>query len=309
MITALSLSPAVDKIYYISGFESGKLHRVRDIVKSAGGKGINVARVVSILNEKVNSIGFIAGETGDWLQSQLRCIGVDTCFIRVAGESRTNINIIDKEKSAETEILEIGPVISDKDIESFMLEFRRILEKTSILVCSGGLPEGIPVDFYRKLIEEAKAYGIKTILDTSNEILIEGIKAKPFMVKPNLRELGVFAGKNMDNRSDIIKACNDIVNSGVEVVVTSMGSQGAIMVTKHGVLNARVPDVEVVNTIGSGDSTVAGCTVGLRRGYSPENMLRLGMACAVANTQFREVGYISTELVNKYFDEIMVEGE
>jgi tagatose 6-phosphate kinase len=307
MITALSLSPAVDKIYFIDGFESGKLYRVRNIVKSAGGKGINVARVSSILGEKVNLIGFKAGETGEWLESQLKRMGVNTCFIEVRGESRTNINIIDKVKNLETEVLEIGPTIREKDIGVFMDEFEKVLKDTDVLVCSGGLPEGIPANFYRMLIERAKLYGVKTILDTSNEMLSEGIKAMPYMVKPNLRELGVYAGKQLNSISDIIGACKGIINAGVEIVVTSMGAQGALLVSKEEIVRARVPDVEVVNTIGSGDSTVAGCAAGIRRGYSPDKMLRLGMACAVANTQFEEIGYIRMELVDRFINEIVIE--
>ncbi|HHW49777.1 MAG TPA: 1-phosphofructokinase family hexose kinase [Clostridiaceae bacterium] len=307
MITALSLSPAVDKIYFIDGFETGKLYRVRNIVKSAGGKGINVARVCSILGEKVNLVGFKAGETGEWLESQLKRMGVNTCFIEVEGESRTNINIIDNVKNLETEVLEIGPTIRREDIESFMDEFEKVLKDTAVLVCSGGLPEGIPVNFYRILIEKAKFYGTKTILDSSGEMLSEGIKAAPYMVKPNLRELGVYAGKKLDNISDIIEACKSIINAGVEIVVTSMGAQGALLVSKDEIMRAKVPDIEVVNTIGSGDSTVAGCAAGIIRGYSLEKTLRLGMACAVANTQFKEIGYISMELVDKFFNEILVE--
>jgi len=307
MITALSLSPAVDKIYFIDGFECGKLYRVRNIVKSAGGKGINVARVSSILGEMVNSIGFKAGETGEWLESQLKRMGVNTCFIEVMGESRTNINIIDKVNNHETEILEIGPVIRDEDIGAFMDEFEKVLKDTSVLVCSGGLPEGIPSNFYRTLIEKAKLFRVKTILDSSGEMLAEGIKAAPYMVKPNLRELGVYAGKQLNSISDIIAACKSIINAGAEVVITSMGSQGALLVSEEEILHARVPEVNVVNTIGSGDSTVAGCAAGIRRGYSLEKMLRLGMACAVANTQFEEIGYISMELVDKFINEIVIE--
>ena len=234
-------------------------------------------------------------------------MGVNTCFIEVEGESRTNINIIDTVKNLETEILEIGPTIKEKDIAAFMDEFEKVLKDTTVLVCSGGLPEGIQAGFYRMLIEKAKLCGVKTILDTSNEMLIEGIKAAPYMVKPNLRELGVYAGKQLNSLSDIIEACKSIINAGVEIVLTSMGAEGALLVSREEIMRAIVPDVEVVNTIGSGDSTVAGCATGINRGYSLDKTLRLGMACAVANTQFKEIGYVSMELVDKFFNEIVIE--
>jgi len=307
MITALSLSPAVDKIYFVDNFRAGGLYRVRNVVKSAGGKGINVARVASILGEKVTALGFKAGDTGDWLESELKKLGVDTNFIEVEGESRTNNNIIDREKGTETEVLEVGPYIKEEDMERFLKSFKEALRETRVLVCSGGLPEGVPADFYRRLIEIAKPYGVKIILDTSNEILAEGIKAGPHMVKPNLRELNKLVKRELKTPQDIVEACKSIVSGGVGIVTASMGRDGAILVSEDKVLRARVPEVDVVNTIGSGDSTVAGYAVGLARDCSLEETFRLSMACAVANTQFMEIGYVNRELVEMYSKEIVIE--
>lgn len=307
MITALSLSPAVDKIYFVDNFKAGNLHRVRNTVKSAGGKGINVARVSSILGEKVTSLGFKAGDTGEWLEAQLRKLGVKTGFIDVEGESRTNNNIIDRLNNTETEVLEIGPCIKQEDVERFLVTYKTILSKTKVLVCSGGLPEGVPVDFYKTLIEIARPYNVKVILDTSNDILVEGIKACPYMIKPNLRELSRYMDKQLDSIDDIVEACRYINNQGVELVLASLGKDGALLVSNDMVLHAQVPQIEAINTIGSGDSTVAGCAVGILRGCTHEQMLRLGMACAVANTQFVEIGVVSTELVNKFSKEIIIQ--
>jgi 1-phosphofructokinase/tagatose 6-phosphate kinase len=188
-----------------------------------------------------------------------------------------------------------------------MDSFFYALKDTRVLVCSGGLPEGVPVDFYARLIGMARNKGIRTILDTSGKVLEEGLKAAPFMIKPNRRELSGYCGRKLDNLKELAAACSDILSHGVEFVVASLGSEGALLVSRNIVLKATVPPVDAVNTIGSGDSTVAGCAAALARGYSPEEMLRLSMACAVANTRFMEIGVVTVELVEKYMEEIRIE--
>lgn len=307
MITTLSLSPAIDKIYFVDNFKAGGLYRVRDVMKSAGGKGINVARVASLLGEKTRTLGFKAGEAGNWLETQLKAIGVETSFLEVAGESRTNNNIIDRAAGTETEVLEVGPYINPEAVNAFLAVFQRFLEDTKVLVCSGGLPEGIPTGFYRELIELAVARKVRVVLDTSGETLKEGIRAEPYMVKPNLRELCEYAGRELRGEADILRACGDILCHGVKAVLTSLGDQGAILVTEEKVIKARAPQVPIVNAIGSGDSMVAGCAAAIARGCGDKEMLRLGMACAVANTQFAEIGMVHLELVEKFMDEILFE--
>ena len=306
MITTIVLNPAVDKVYFVDGFQAGGLYRVRNTVKSAGGKGINVARVAASLGETVSTIGFKAGGTGEWLQSELQKLGVHTDFIEVKGESRTNNNIVDRTANVETELLETGPFVTCADMDKFLDSYRCILKDTTVLVCSGGLPEGVPTNFYRTLADIAKSCGVKFILDTSNEMLEEGIEAKPYMVKPNLRELGAYVKKQLKEVGEIIEACRYITSKGVELVAASMGKDGALLVSEDVVLYAEPPDISVVNTIGSGDSMAAGFAVGLSRGHTMEEMLRLGMACAVANTQFMEIGVVSRELVENYLKEIRI---
>ncbi|RCX18801.1 fructose-1-phosphate kinase [Anaerobacterium chartisolvens] len=306
MITAVVLSPAVDKIYFVDGFRAGGLYRPEDTVKSAGGKGINVARVAAALGQRVNAVGFKAGDTGSWLVSQLDGLKVNTFFTEVQGESRTNINIIDSELHTETELLERGPHITPADTEAFLEAFKRILERTSVLVCSGGLPHGIPEDFYRTLIEISRSRNIKVILDSSNKMLAEGIKAKPYMVKPNIRELSGYIGRTLETKEDIIGACRLINSQGVEVVTASLGAGGALLVSGDTVLEAVNPAVEAVNTIGSGDSMVAGFASALAENYTLEEAFRLGTACAVANTQFMEIGVVSRDLVRKYRAETII---
>jgi 1-phosphofructokinase family hexose kinase len=309
MITVIVLSPAVDKIYFIDNFEAGNLYRVKNISKSAGGKGINVSRVANTLGEKVTAIGFKAGETGKWLEAQLREAGVKTEFVEIVGESRTNSNIIDGITGAETELLETGPYVKAKDLDNFLDTYSKVLEKTKVLVCTGGIPEGVSKDFYRKLIDIANEKHIKVILDASNEILEQAIKAKPYMVKPNLRELSNYVNRKLSNLEEIIEACRSIISKGVIYVAASMGEAGAVLVSKNTVYFANIPKIKVINAIGSGDSMVAGLAAGLIRNYSDEEMFRLSVACSISNTQFREIGFIDIEQMKGILSEIKIDNK
>jgi 1-phosphofructokinase/tagatose 6-phosphate kinase len=188
-----------------------------------------------------------------------------------------------------------------------MDSFKKLLPETKILICTGGIPQGISVDIYRILMEMAKPFGIKTILDAENDVLKEGIKAKPDLVKPNLRELLNYSGRELKNMDDIMRSCKSIVSEGVATIVASLGKDGALLLDNSLALYSKAPNVDVVNTIGCGDSMVAGFAVGFMRGYTISESLKLAMACAVSNTQFMEVGTINREFVSQYLEKIYVE--
>lgn len=306
MITVLSLSPAVDKVYIVENFSAGGLYRVKNGLKSPGGKGINVARVARMLGTRVNVLGFKAGATGQWLEESLIKTGANTHFIEVGGESRTNNNIIDRVNNTETEILEEGPTISPDDWERFYVEFRKSIRESQLLVCSGGLPKGLDSGTYAELIKEAKTSNIKTLLDASGEVLKAGIESQPYIIKPNLRELSAYFNAKFNSDSDIAVACRKIIEKGVKAVVTSLGGEGAILVTENQVLKAYPCKAEVINTIGSGDSMVAGISTGIDSGMGLEDSFILGCACAASNTEFVEIGMIDKASVEKFKNEIEI---
>ncbi len=307
MITVLSLSPAVDKIYVIDDFCTGELYRVNNCVQSAGGKGVNVTRVSRMLKADVAVLGFKAGNTGQWLEDNILGTGARSYLIEVEGQSRTNNNIIDKVNNRETEILEVGPTISDYSWKMFLESFHKNIKKTKVLVCSGGLPKGLGTETYKRLIEEANKLGIKTILDASGDVLKQGISAKPYLIKPNLRELSTYFQTHFTTETEILNACKEIINRGVKVVVTSLGADGALLVSENAAYKAYPVSVNVINTIGSGDSMVAGISTGLAEGMEPLDCFRLGVACASSNTEFIEIGLISNEKVEQLKKEIVIE--
>lgn len=307
MITVLSLSPAVDKIYIIDNFEAGGLYRVGNCLQSAGGKGINVSRVAKMLGAQVRALGFKAGSTGQWLEKCLLDLGIQTGFVAVDGLSRTNNNIIDKVNKRETEILEEGPVISGPAWEIFMESFMQSVAESSVLVCSGGLPKGLGSDTYAKLIAEANKIGVKTILDSSGDVLKQGIRACPYLIKPNLRELSMHFNTTFENDKQIVDACKTVIKCGVKVVVTSLGEKGALLVTEEETWKAPPIKVDVLNTIGSGDSMVAGIARGLAEGLPITKSFELGCACAASNTEFFDIGRVDTERVDHLQQRLIIE--
>ncbi len=339
MIMVLALNPAIDKIYYTEDFMPGGLYRVGNIVKSAGGKGVNVARVASSIGEEVLLVGFKAGEAGQWLERQAAVLErVAVRFIEVGGETRTNNNIIDRKRGTETEVLEAGPVITEAASSEMTLLIQNEIKRYGIqvLVCTGSLPEGMDKSFYAEIIRMANGFGVKTILDASGDTLVKGIEAKPFLVKPNKRELAAWAGRggsgggnrggsiadgsrsmgktgadDADEPDSILQAARDINACGVAYVAASLGADGALMVGGGSCLKAEPLDIKVVNTIGSGDSMVAGIAVALSRSINTENtaleMLRLGMACAQANTQTEEIGRVDPDLVSRFYGKVRID--
>lgn len=307
MITTVVLNPAVDKIYFVDNFQSGSMFRVKETIRSAGGKGINVSRVITALGGEVLSIGFKGGHTGKWLVGQLEMLGAKTDFIEVDGESRTNNNIIDRLNGTETEVLEIGPLITEHALQSFISIYEQALKKSEVIVCSGGLPAGVGNDIYKVLITKAKKYDIKVILDSSGEVLKQGIEAKPYMIKPNLRELSNLVNKELKEMPDVLEACRSIQREGVEIVLASLGDKGAILVSKEKSYWAHVPHIEVSNTIGCGDSMVAGFAAALAKGLGVEEALKLGAACGVNNAQYAEIGVVKKDEVYKLIEGVWIE--
>jgi len=206
----------------------------------------------------------------------------------------------------ETEILEEGPEIGQSAWTLFYEKFCQQIKNTEVLVCSGGLPKGLGTETYARLIEEANKYDVKTILDSSGEVLKLGMIAKPYLIKPNLRELSTYFDTQFTSETQIVKACKEIISGGVKVVVTSLGAEGALLVTEHTAYKAYPIEVDVVNTIGSGDAMVAGISTGIAGGLSIEESFRLGAACATSNAEFIEIGLIKIERVEQLKQKIII---
>lgn len=305
MILTVTANPTIDRVYFIDDFEMGKLHRAKRISRSAGGKGINVARVAGILGRKTAAMGFVGGYTGDFIQSEIEKLGIKNLFTRIAGETRTSVNI-SGENGASGEILEGGPEISEEEKEEFIKAYSAHIEDYGIICVSGSLPRGLTSDFYTELIQIARERGKKIIVDTSGKALEEIFPAKPYMVKPNQDEIADLMNKKIITDVDIKEALFYLLKKGIEVPFISLGKEGAAAFIDGICYKFTTPDVKVVNAVGSGDSSVAGIAAGLDMGYDIESAIKLGMASGTANTQFEQTGLVTKELVEQFFHQIQV---
>lgn len=301
MITTVTLNVSIDKAYKIKGcVESGKVIRVLECNNTAGGKGLNVSRVVSICKEDVLATGFVGGHCGKLVEELLENDNIKNRFTHVKSETRSCINILD-EKNVSTEFLEKGEPINEEEINTFLSDFDKIIEESNVITISGSAPQGVPTNIYATLINMIKAKNKKVILDASGDLLKEGIKALPTMIKPNSEEIENLLNVSINNREEIIENAIKIYESGIELVVVSLGSDGALLVCKEGVYHGKPPKIEVVNTVGCGDSMVGAFAVAMERGYSNIDSLKYAISISAANAMTFSTGSFNSDDVDNIF--------
>jgi len=284
MIITVTLNPAVDKTVQINGFHINGVNRVSSLRLDAGGKGINVSKMVARLGGKSKALGFLAGRTGLFIKSNLDENGIENDFIPVVGETRTNLKIVDALKYTNTDINEIGPEITMEDCEKMKDQLLQLAAQGAIIVLSGSVPPNVSKNIYKDWIKAAKEKGAKIILDADGELMRQGIAAGPYLIKPNIHELEGLLGKKLMNIVEIIGAVRSLIDQyGIEVVVVSMGSNGALFINKDVTILAQGISVAVKSTVGAGDAMVAALAYSLDRGESFEKAVTLAVAAGTAN--------------------------
>ncbi len=307
MILTVTLNAAIDKRYVVEEFITGGVCRVKECSYSAGGKGLNVSRVASIAGEKVTATGFVGGHAGHYIVEVLEGQNIKSDFVHISGESRSCINIYDETNHTQTEFLEPGVFVTDSNKEEMLNKYIELLPKCSIVAISGSVPKGVSSDLYIDMIRLAKQYDKKVILDTSGKLLEESVAAKPYMIKPNMDEIQMLTGKSLDTQEALIEAAITIQQSGIELVVISRGSEGSLIVCNEGVYQAIVPKIDAANTVGCGDSMIAGFAVGFARGMSMEESIKLASAISAANAMRMETGFFVKQDMQELLPQITVQ--
>jgi tagatose 6-phosphate kinase len=306
VIATVTLNVAIDKRYVIENFKLGTVMRVKECNYTAGGKGLNVSRVAKLMGEDVTATGFIGGHAGEYVAEKLGQTGVKSNFIKIDDESRSCINFFDEASGKQTEFLEPGANVKPEDIDKFLTKLPSIIEGSNVVAISGSVPRGVDTGIYADIIKIVKDKGKKVILDTSGELLKKGIKACPTMIKPNTDEIKALLGVEIDNRAQLIDAAKQLHDSGIPVVVISLGKDGALIVCDDGVFQGITPDIKVVNTVGCGDSMVAAFAVGFARNYSIEDTIKTAMAISTANALRVETGYFLQEDYDRLIKQVEV---
>lgn len=306
MITTVTLNPAIDKTYWTARLLKGQVNRMHTVTEFAGGKGINVTKVLREYQFPVTVMGFLGGYTGQFIEKYVEGIGAVCCFTHIQQSVRCTTNVL-SEDGYVTELLEPGPVISQEELECFREQYVQAAEQSDLLILSGSAPGGVPENIYADLIKMAKTAGKKVILDTSGGYLRAGAKALPFMIKPNMKELEILMGRKMKDRQDAVEAALFLQQQGISRIMVSMGGKGLLYAGEDKVLFAKAPKVKVVNTVGCGDSVVASFAMSLLNGEEDEMTLKKAVAVSAANATTLEGGMIPAELARELADEIVVE--
>lgn len=292
VILTVTLNPAVDVTTVVDGFLLGKSHASCRQIVSAGGKGINVSRVLDRLGVPTLALGIGGGASGRWIVDLLNSEKIPNDFVGIGGEARTNLTVIDMKNDRHTRVLGVGPEVSRAEIGAFEKKYKQRLAQSCAVVLSGRTLYKAPDDLYARLIRLARKAGVAAVLDTSGEPLRQGIKAGPFMVKPNLEEAREVFGCRLETLTQGKNVLKDIHQMGVAVAMLSMGKEGALASNGREVLHVKPPSVEVRNDVGCGDALVAGFLYAYRRRMVFAGALRWAVAAGTANAMNMTPGLI-----------------
>lgn len=281
VIYTVTFNPSLDYIVSVKDFRPGMTNRTSSELMLAGGKGINVSIVLGNLGIKSTALGFIAGFTGDEIVRRLHNSGINSEFIKINdGISRINIKL----KSIDgTEINGQGPHIDSSHIEQLMNRLRR-LESGDVLVLAGSIPAGISDNIYKDIMDMLKDKGVQIVVDATSRLLTNVLEYNPFFIKPNQHELGDIFNVTLNTQEEVIPYALELKKMGAVNVCVSMGGKGAILVADDGnVYKAKAPDGILKNSVGAGDSLVAGFLSGWIEKKDYEYAFRKGVATGSAS--------------------------
>ena len=278
MIYTVTFNPSIDYIMFADNFELNGLNRATETFKFAGGKGINVSRVLKTLNVPSTALGFAGGFPGQFIDDTLKKAGIQTDFIEIDEDTRINVKL---KTGDETEINAPGPNISQTQFENLLRQLKQTSKK-DIVVVAGSIPKSVPKDAYEQIAKIIKQTGARLVVDAEKDLVESVLKHNPLFIKPNKHELEVMFDTSINSDEDVIHYAQEIMKQGASSVIVSLGGEGAIYVDHKHSLKASVPHGQVVNTVGSGDSTVAGMIDGLETGLTIENAFKQAVSAGTA---------------------------
>lgn len=284
MIYTVTLNSALDKTVEIPNFTIDSVNRITAMRTDPGGKGINVSKVIGKLGGRSIATGILGGSTGKAILAALEKMGLKGDFHFVEGETRTNLKVVDKECRTNTDINEPGVTVSEDILKSVLEGLLKKAGEKDIIVLSGSLPKGAPKDTYGTWVKALRDTGAKVILDADGELLAEGLKGSPYLVKPNNHELSRIMGRTLETKEELTGAAREIMDQyGIEKMVVSLGGDGALYITGDITICAEGLKVPVGSTVGAGDSVVAALAFAEERNMSLEDTVRLSTATGAAN--------------------------
>ncbi|MEY2194918.1 1-phosphofructokinase [Neobacillus sp. BF23-41] len=300
MIYTLTLNPSVDYIVKLESFQLGELNRTINEAKFPGGKGINVSTVLNQFGTKSKALGFIGGFTGAYIEQYLHNEKIDTDFVQVDEDTRINVKI---KTSQESEINAIGPNISEQNFKRLKQKIHH-LGADDLLVLAGSIPASLPKTTYEELVKICSESGAEFVVDAEGDLLKKVLPYSPFLIKPNHHELGELFDTTIASPAEVIPYGKRLVDMGAKNVIISLAGAGAVLINSEMTLFAEVPKGEVKNSVGAGDSMVAGFLAAYVRTRNIEEAFRYSVASGSA-TAF-SLGLCTKEKVEELLPQVHI---
>ena len=303
MIVVLCCNAAMDRTYRVPNFRVGQFHQTSQFHVAAGGKGINVARVLRNLGHEVTVSGFAGGMIGQFIVTDLRDAEIKPAFVQIAEQSRLCQNFIDPVNHRETRLDEAGPLISPREVHRLEGIWPRLLTEVELAVISGSTPRGVPDTLYHDLIARAHEAGVPVVLDAHDHLLAQAIPARPTIITPNLGELQALMHRQLSVPQGVRGAGAELVHGGIELVLTSLGPRGAIVATESGAWLVEPAEIEVVSSVGSGDAMVAGLVSASVQQLPLPDRLKWAVAAGTANAAVLGAGMCDRTAIERLLAE------
>lgn len=279
MITTVTLNPAIDQTIIVNQYKPGQIHQVQIRRMDVGGKGINVSKVIRLFNEKTTAIGYLGKQNQKIFKQFFHENKIKYDFVLINDKTRTNTKIIDLSRRETTEFNELGFCISQEEIQALKEKIRIYSKKSKYVVFSGSMHKGkngILFEEYLNEVNDSK----KLVIDVTGEMLLQGVKKHPFLIKPNIHELKSTFGLSVSSEKEMIQEALNIQQKyQIQWILLSMGSEGALLLSQDQVLKAEAIPVEVKSTVGAGDSMLGGFLYGYEHFKDPIEAFRYAIAC------------------------------
>ena len=282
MIATITVNPSIDQHILVRHLVKDDANRALSVLNYPGGKGINVSKVVKELGGPTCAHALLGGHVGEIWKGLARNEKIPFCACAVPGETRINTILTDVHDHTQTRVSAPGPKANLKDIRRFLTRLLRVRPRPFLWAFGGSLPQKAPSDTYRRLIRALQENGTPCILVADNESLEAGVRARPFMIKPNEFEIQRLLKRRMDSIADYHRAAKELVGRGIRIVVVSLGPRGALFVTAAESFHVTTPKVRVKSKVGAGDSLIGGFALGLYRKRPLGEAARLGVAASTS---------------------------
>ena len=304
-VVTVTLNPAIDQTVVIPDFAVGQVNRVEHTRSQPGGKGVNVATFLADYGHQVGVTGFLGRENDGTFETLFHQKQINDCFVRIAGQTRTGIKITDPSQHQTTDINFPGQPPTASDLKALFAQLMAL--ESSWVVLAGSIPPAVDPTIYCDLITTLKEHGRTVVLDTSGDGLQHAVGAVPQIIKPNIHELELLVGQSLKDKLAIIEAARTLLAQGIQLVVVSMGKEGAYFVHKDVTILARPPEVTVTSTVGAGDAMVAGLVAGHLRGLSLDICARLATAFSMDRVTHTGVGLASPTSIEQLMETVHIE--